>query len=93
MIADSGFHKRKLAFHSHAQRNVFRHTYIALEGHVKVQYNGWSYEGRRVREHGDDDPDEVRKARLLASLDNGCAIGLSRSQKAAFWKLAAHTMR
>ena len=34
-----------------------------------------------MREHGDDDPDEVRKARLLASLDNGCAIGLSRSQK------------
>jgi SAM-dependent methyltransferase len=45
-------------------------THIALQGQVKVKYDGRSYEGKHVREHGDDDPHEIRRSRLLASLDN-----------------------
>jgi SAM-dependent methyltransferase len=45
-------------------------THIALQSQDRVEYDGRSYEGKHVREHGDNDPDEIRRSRLLASLDN-----------------------
>jgi len=45
-------------------------THIALYGQVKIEHNDRSYEGKKVREHADDDPESVRKSRLLLSLDN-----------------------
>jgi len=45
-------------------------TNIALRGKFQIQHNGQSYEGKHVREHADDDPEEVRRSRLLSSLDN-----------------------
>ena len=53
-------------------------THVALHGVVKVRHDGRSYAGRRVREHGDDDPEAVRKGRLLASLDNRFAFWFTR---------------
>ena len=45
-------------------------TQIALTGHVKVEHDGRRYEGQQKYEHADDDPEAVRKSRLLSSLDN-----------------------
>lgn len=45
-------------------------THIVLHGQVKVEHDGRSYEGKQVHEHADDDPEAVRRSRLLASLDN-----------------------
>jgi SAM-dependent methyltransferase len=45
-------------------------TRITLRAQVKVEYDGRSYEGQNVREHGDHDPGEARRSRLLASVDN-----------------------
>lgn len=36
------------------------------------------YEGERVREHGDDDPPEVRRGRLLRSVDSTFAFRLTK---------------
>jgi SAM-dependent methyltransferase len=36
----------------------------------RATHGGATYEGRRVREHGDDDPPELRRSRVLKSLDN-----------------------
>jgi SAM-dependent methyltransferase len=45
-------------------------THIALDGKIKIEYEGRRYEGYQYREHADDDSEEVRKSRLMASLDN-----------------------
>jgi SAM-dependent methyltransferase len=45
-------------------------THVALHGQVKLEHDGRNYEGKHVREHADDDPEGVRRSRLLASLDN-----------------------
>jgi SAM-dependent methyltransferase len=45
-------------------------TQIALEGKIKIEHQGRRYEGIHYREHADSDPEEVRKGRLLSSLDN-----------------------
>jgi SAM-dependent methyltransferase len=45
-------------------------THIALHGVVNVKYDGRSYEGKQWREHADNDPAQLRKNRLQASLDN-----------------------
>jgi SAM-dependent methyltransferase len=49
-------------------------THIALQAETKVEYEGRSYEGKHVREHGDNDPAEVRRGRLLTSLDNAMSF-------------------
>jgi SAM-dependent methyltransferase len=53
-------------------------THIALQGQVKVEHDGQSYEGEHVREHGDDDTDDVRRSRLLASLDNQFSLWFTK---------------
>jgi SAM-dependent methyltransferase len=37
------------------------------------------YEGERVREHADDDPPDVRRARVLRSIDNAFAFRFTRA--------------
>jgi SAM-dependent methyltransferase len=49
-------------------------THIALQGQMTVKYNGQSYNGKQTREHHDNDPEEVRRSRLLASLDNSLSF-------------------
>ncbi|MBI4473847.1 MAG: methyltransferase domain-containing protein [Acidobacteria bacterium] len=53
-------------------------THIALRGQHQVQHNGQSYEGIKVREHADDDPEELRRSRLLASVDNPLSFWFTR---------------
>jgi SAM-dependent methyltransferase len=45
-------------------------TLITLEPDVEVTHRERSYEGERYREHADDDSEEVRRSRVLKSLDN-----------------------
>jgi len=54
-------------------------TLISLESETEVGHDGHHYEGRRVREHGDDDPDEVKRARVLRSVDNVFAFRFTRA--------------
>ena len=53
-------------------------THIALEVDYDAQHNGMSYEGRKIREHGDHDPEEVRRSRVGASLDNALSFWFTR---------------
>jgi hypothetical protein len=45
-------------------------THIALCAGYSVEHNGQRYDGLQVREHADDDSEEVQRSRLGASLDN-----------------------
>jgi len=57
-------------------------TLISLEPELEVTHRDRSYEGQRVREHGDDDSPEVRRSRVLRSIDNTFALRLSRASLA-----------
>ncbi len=52
-------------------------TLVATKPSSVVEWRGARYEGARVREHGDDDPLEVRRARLLRSIDNTWSFRLT----------------
>ena len=45
-------------------------THVCLSPQIDVQYKAHTYRGSRWREHDDDDPEQVRRSRLLSSLDN-----------------------
>jgi len=45
-------------------------THVCLTPRTRVEHDGRVYEGCEYREHGEHDPDAVRRSRLLASLDN-----------------------
>lgn len=53
-------------------------THISLNGLVTIKYDGKSYEGKQWREHADDDPEEVRRSRLQASIDNPLAFWFTK---------------
>jgi 2-polyprenyl-3-methyl-5-hydroxy-6-metoxy-1,4-benzoquinol methylase len=53
-------------------------TLISLTGESDVEWQGRVYRGQRWREHGDDDPPEVRRNRVLRSIDNTFAFRLTR---------------
>lgn len=53
-------------------------TLIAPRAEETVEHEGRRYDGRRVREHDDADPPEVRRARVLRSIDNELAFQLTR---------------
>jgi hypothetical protein len=53
-------------------------THIALTTECHAEHNGKSYEGMKVREHADDDSDEVRRGRVGASLDNPLSFWFTR---------------
>ncbi len=45
-------------------------TLISLTAQIQVEWRGQSYHGQRRREHADEDKDEVRRSRVLKSIDN-----------------------
>jgi 2-polyprenyl-3-methyl-5-hydroxy-6-metoxy-1,4-benzoquinol methylase len=45
-------------------------TLISLTGDIQVEWQREVYQGRRCREHDDEDTDEVRRSRVLKSIDN-----------------------
>ena len=51
-------------------RMVVVDTLVALDGPDEATWRGRAYRGRRVREHGDDDTPEERRAKVLKSIDN-----------------------
>ncbi|MBP7149801.1 MAG: class I SAM-dependent methyltransferase [Acidobacteria bacterium] len=57
-------------------------TFVSAGGGELVEHRGERYEGQRVREHGDDDPPEVRRARLLRSIDNTFSFRFTRESLA-----------
>jgi SAM-dependent methyltransferase len=53
-------------------------TLISLEGSEAVIWRERTYRGQRHREHADEDPDAVRRARVLRSIDNTWSFRLTR---------------
>jgi SAM-dependent methyltransferase len=53
-------------------------TLISLDAPDAFEWRGHRYVGQRCREHGDTDPPEVRRGRLLRSIDSTFAFRLSR---------------
>jgi SAM-dependent methyltransferase len=45
-------------------------THIAVRGEAEIEHGGRVYKGRHFREHAEDDSEEARRGRLLASIDN-----------------------
>jgi len=60
------------------RRFVVIDTHVALSKRCQVELSGRTYEGEEVREHSDDDPESVRRSRLLASMDNATSFWFSR---------------
>ena len=61
-----------------ASRLLLVDTLVALDAREEAEHRGLRYRGERVREHGDDDPPEVRRARLLRSVDSTFAFRFGR---------------
>lgn len=61
-----------------ATRLVVIDTLIATDPDDEVVHRGRAYPGSRVREHEDDDPEEVRRSRLLRGIDSTFAFHLTR---------------
>jgi SAM-dependent methyltransferase len=53
-------------------------TLISLEPRLEVDYDERTYAGERIREHRDDDPPEVRRQRVLRSIDNAFGFRFTR---------------
>ena len=56
--------------HNLCRRLLVIDTLISLTVESKVEWRGYVYEGRRCREHGDNDTESVRRSRVLKSIDN-----------------------
>lgn len=54
-------------------------TLIASEPEDTVELGRHTYRGRWVREHEDDDPEHVRRARVLRSIDTAVAFHFTRA--------------
>lgn len=53
-------------------------TLVALEAETETEWKGRTYLGRRHREHEDADTAEIRRARLLRSIDNTFSFRFTR---------------
>ncbi|MBI3447893.1 MAG: class I SAM-dependent methyltransferase [Acidobacteria bacterium] len=53
-------------------------TLVSLTAECEVAWRDRTYQGRRVREHEDGDPDDVRRGRALRSIDNTFSLRLTR---------------
>lgn len=53
-------------------------TLISLTEEDRVEWRGQAYHGRRCREHDDGDTDEVRRSRVLKSIDNTFSFRFTR---------------
>ena len=60
------------------RRLIVVDTLISLTADEEVEWQGRLYRGRRVREHEDGDPPEVRRSRVLKSIDNAMSFRLTR---------------
>lgn len=60
------------------RRMLIVDTLIALRGEEAASWRDRGYPGRRVREHEDEDPDEVRRRRVLRSVDNTFSFRFTR---------------
>jgi SAM-dependent methyltransferase len=56
--------------HEMCEQFVIIDTHIALRGRDRTEGNGKAYDGARLREHAESDPETLRASRLQASLDN-----------------------
>ena len=45
-------------------------THISLNPQEEIRYETGTYKGSKIREHKDDDSDDTRRSKLLASVDN-----------------------
>ena len=54
-------------------------TFVSLADEPVAEWRGRAYRGQRVSEHEDADPPEVRRRRLLRSINNTFSIRFSRS--------------
>ena len=68
--------------HGLCRRLLVVDTKITLEPDFEAPYRNATYEGRRIREHEDADPAEVRRSRLLRSIDNTFAFRFTRASLA-----------
>jgi len=53
-------------------------TLISLTPETQVDWRGQTYHGRLCREHDDEDSDEVRRSRVLKSIDNTFSFRFTR---------------
>ena len=58
-------------------------TLVAARPSDEVAHRGRAYEGERVREHGDDDGADLRRARVLRSVDSTFGFRLTRGSLVA----------
>jgi SAM-dependent methyltransferase len=65
--------------HELCGRALIVDTLVSLEGGAEVVNRDALYEGEWHREHGDEDSDEVRRGRVLRSIDNTFAVRLTRA--------------
>jgi 2-polyprenyl-3-methyl-5-hydroxy-6-metoxy-1,4-benzoquinol methylase len=45
-------------------------TYVSLKNESRIEWRAQTYEGQQCREHDDGDADELRRSRVLKSIDN-----------------------
>jgi 2-polyprenyl-3-methyl-5-hydroxy-6-metoxy-1,4-benzoquinol methylase len=53
-------------------------TLISLTEEIQISWRGHIYPGRLCREHADDDTDEIRRNRVLKSIDNTFSLRFTR---------------
>jgi tRNA (mo5U34)-methyltransferase len=53
-------------------------TLIAATAETEAEWKGGIYPGRRFREHAEEDSDEVRRSRVLKSIDNPLSFRFTR---------------
>jgi len=53
-------------------------TLISPTAETEVEWRGKIYRGKRFREHEDEDADEVRRSRVLKSIDNALSFRFTR---------------
>ncbi len=53
-------------------------TLVSLTAEIQVEWKGEFYLGQRWREHADEDTDEVRRSRVLRSIDNTFAFRFTK---------------
>lgn len=53
-------------------------TFVSLKAESQVKWRGQTYEGQQCREHDDGDTDEIRRSRVLKSIDNTFSFRFTR---------------
>jgi SAM-dependent methyltransferase len=53
-------------------------TFVSLKSENRVEWRAQTYEGQQCREHDDGDADEIRRSRVLKSIDNTFSFRFTR---------------